>query len=168
MEEAPEAERLHISISNGTKISDMLEKYRSKFAWGSLLSKVLDNDGNEQDILKNYRVLTLENVLAFSNTYLGNGNHEAPPVNKVLADLTPGTNDAHKRMFYNRVRSQMISQYIFGRFDQASINKLMTMKKKFTWRDSNGDNFYDGLAMAFIIVLEYKNIFPTLFLVSLV
>ena len=48
----------------------------------------------------------------------------------------------------------MISQCIFGRFDQASINKLMMMKKKFTWRDSNEDNFHDGLAMAFIIILE--------------
>jgi len=153
-EEVPQKDKLYISISNGTKVSDMLEKCRSKYAWGVLLSKVPDNDGDNQDVLKNYRALTIDNVLAYSNTYLGNRNLEAPPADKVLAALTPGTNNDHKRMFFLRVRSQMIAQKVFGTFDQASINKLMTMKKKFTWKDSNGDNFYDGLAMAYLIVLE--------------
>ena len=45
-EEVPQRDKSHISISNGTKISDMLEKYRSKYAWGILLSKVLDNNGD--------------------------------------------------------------------------------------------------------------------------
>ena len=30
------------------------------------------------------------------------------------------------------------------------------MKKKFMWKDSNGDNFYDGFAMEFLIELECK------------
>ena len=70
-------------------------------------------------------------MLAHSNTYLGNGNLEAPPADRALATLTPGTDNNHKRMFFLRVRSQMISQKVFGAFDQTSINKLMTMKKKF-------------------------------------
>ena len=65
-----------------------------------ILSKVLDDEGVEKVFLKNHVSLNVDNILAHSNAYLGNGTMEAPPDNKTLFDLTPGTNDNHKRMFY--------------------------------------------------------------------
>ena len=106
-----------MSISNEPKINEVLEKCRSKNAWGMLLSKELDDEGIEQDILKNHRSLTIYNILACSNTYVGNGTSEAPPDNKTLLDFTPGTNENHKRILCKRVRSQMTSQHVFGRLD---------------------------------------------------
>ena len=64
-------DKINLSISNGTKVSEALKKCRSKYAWGLLLSKVCNDDGNEQDVLKNHRALALNNTLAFSNTHLG-------------------------------------------------------------------------------------------------
>ena len=87
-------------------------------------------------MLKNYKSLTIDNIQACSNTYLGNGASEAPPDNKMLLDLNPETDENDKRMFYKRVRSQMKFQHLFGRLDQASINKLMIMKKKLTLKIS--------------------------------
>ena len=105
-------------------------KCRSKFSWGLLLSKVQDGNGVIKDVIKNYVPMTTENILVFSNTYLSNGNQEDPPDDRILPDLQPCTNDDHTRMFYNPVRSQIVAQGIFGIFDRASINKLMTMKKQ--------------------------------------
>ena len=119
-----------------------------------ILRKVLDDEGIEQDVLKNYRSLTIDNILVCVTSYLWNGISESPPDEKILLDLTPGENENHKRIFHKQVFSQMISQRVFGRLDQASINKLMTMKKIFTWKDGNGDHVYDGVAMEFLIKIE--------------
>ena len=149
-EEFPE-KKLHVSISNGPKINEVLDECRSMNACGMILSKVLDNDDVEKNILKNCRSLSIDDVQAQNNPYLGNDASEAPPDNKMLLDLNPGTDENHKRMFYKRVRSQMMSQHLFCSLDRASINKLISVKKKFTWKDSNVGNFYDGASMSFLM-----------------
>ena len=93
-------------------------------------------------------------MLVFNGTSLGNVDRLAPPANWVSLGLQPTTNDDCKRMLYDHVRSQIIAQGIFGRFDQASINKLTTMKKLFTWIGSSGGSFDDGAMMACLTVLE--------------
>ena len=67
-------------------------------------------------------------MLVRSNTYLRNSNLKDLLVDKALANLTLELDNAHKRMFYLRVRSQMVVQKVFRIFDQASINKLITIK----------------------------------------
>ena len=46
-----------------------------------MLSQVQDNSENLKDVIKNYRSVIRENVLAFNNIYLGNGLREASPAN---------------------------------------------------------------------------------------
>ena len=85
-----------MSISNGPFVKNHFEHCRSKHAWGLLLSKILDDDGVLKDVEKNYRAITKEKMLAFNNTYLGNGILEPPPDDRLLLDLTPATNVTHK------------------------------------------------------------------------
>ena len=153
-EELPPKEKLKVSITNGPTVKNHFENCRSKHAWGLLLSKIPNDDGVLKDIIKNYRAITKDNVLAFNNTYLGNGLLEPPPAEQLLLDLAPATDAAHKQQFYKRVRSQMIAQAIQGRLDQASLNKLMTVKKFFAWHDSNGDMFFDGVMMLCLVMVE--------------
>ena len=119
--ELPEKDKIKVSIENGPKVRDHFERCRSKCAWGLLLSKELDNDGNVKDVIKNYRAITKENILAFNNKYLGYSQNEAPPTNRRLPDLDPANDPTHKAHFYDRARSQMIAQAIQGRLDQTSI-----------------------------------------------
>ena len=111
----------------------MLEKCRSKLAWGLLPSKIEYDEGNRKDALKNYRYMAKENILALNNTCLDNGTCQALPTYRVIPDFDPTTDETHKGQFYNRVRYQIIAHAILGRFDQTSINKLTTQKKYSTW-----------------------------------
>ena len=74
----------------------MLEKCRSKFAWGLLLSKIEDDEGNRKDVLKNYRSITKENILAFENSYICIGYRQAPQTDQVITDLDLTTDATHK------------------------------------------------------------------------
>ena len=95
-------------------------------------------------------------MLAFNNTYLRNGLLEPTPADRMLLNLNPDTDVAHKQQFYKRVRSQMIAQDIRGCLYQASINMLMTVKKKFSWHDSNVNIFFDGAMMLHLVMVEYN------------
>ena len=112
-----------------------------------LLSQVLDDDGIKKDVIRNYRVITINNVLRFNNTYLGNGTHELPNADRVLPDLDPASNDDDKVKFYLRVRSQMIAQGVEGIIDSDSWTELMNKKKHFTWYTSTGDEYFDRAMM---------------------
>ena len=48
----------------------------------------------------------------------------------------------------------MIAQAIQGRLDQASLNKLMIVENFFAWHDSNGDMFFDGVMMLYLVMVE--------------
>ena len=98
-EELLEDQKIKMSIENGHKVRDALEKNRSKFAWVTLPSRVEDENSNRKEIIKNYRLITKNDVLRFNNLYLGNGNREMPPANMIMIDLDPRNNNDHKKMF---------------------------------------------------------------------
>ena len=95
-----------MSISNGPFVKNHFEHCRSRHAWRLFLSKIPDEYGVFKDVIKNYRAITEQNVLAFNNTCLDNGLLEPPPVDRLLLDLTPATDATHKQRFYKRVLSQ--------------------------------------------------------------
>ena len=145
-------ERISVSIENGHIVKNHLETLSSKYSWGLLVSKVPDSNGNLKDIIKNYKNLTCEDVLAFNNTYLGNGLNEAPPADRIMQTLDPANNQEYRAMFYKRVRSKMISQALEGHCNQVSWNKIMNKKKYFTWYETSGEIFYDGLMICKIVM----------------
>ena len=138
-------------------IKNHLETLSSKYSWELIVSKVLDADGNTKDIIKNYKKLTCNNVLAFNNTYLGNGMNQAPNANRMMQALDPASNQEHCTMFYNHVRSKMISQTLEGHCDQASWNKIINKKKHFTWYGTSREIFCDSL-MICKIVMDMHNL----------
>ena len=59
------------------------------FTWGELLSKVPDSSSNLKDVIRNYRSLSIEDVLRFKNAHLGDRNSTDPPENRIMVDLDP-------------------------------------------------------------------------------
>ena len=56
-------EQIRILIKNGYIVRNYLEVYRTRFTWRELLVHVLDNASVPRDIIKNYKLLTIDNVL---------------------------------------------------------------------------------------------------------
>ena len=99
----PVKDRLSLTIDNGPKIREVLDSLRSRLSWGKLISRVTDANYMQKDVIKNYRSLTIEDVLTFNNTNLGNGLIEVPPANCSMPALDPINNEGHKNQFYQRV-----------------------------------------------------------------
>ena len=109
IESVSSEKKIEVSIGNGHNVKSTLESYSSKCAWGLLLRRIADNDGVFRNVIKNYKHLTKENVLAHSNTYLENGLLAAPPTNRNVAALTLQTDKTHKDVFFKRVCSKMVA-----------------------------------------------------------
>ena len=51
----------------------------------------------------------------------------------------------------------MIAQATQGQLDQASLQKIITVKKFFTWHDSNGDMLFDSIMMLYVVMIECES-----------
>ena len=69
-----------------------------------------------------------------------------------MPTLDLATNTIDKTKFFNRVRSKIIEQALEGVFDQASWNKIMTIEDCFSWTDDNGDTYYNGVILLFLVM----------------
>ena len=82
--ELDEDKRISVSIENGHKVKNHLETLSSKCSWGFLISKAPDSNRDTKDTIKNYKSITMDDVLAFNNTRLGNGLNQALLTNKIM------------------------------------------------------------------------------------
>ena len=135
VQELPASEKLKTFIESMPKIRNHLEDCRSKFAWRLLHSKVPDDNGDAKDFIKNFRAVSKENVLAFNNEHLGNGQNTVPLADRELFALDVANNNDHKIQFF------MIAQVVQGHFDQLPKSKLLTNKNNYAWCDNNVDIF---------------------------
>eukprot|EP00957_Ditylum_brightwellii_P167668 12764279-Ditylum_brightwellii.AAC.1 len=61
-----------------------------------------------------------------------------------IADITPSTDDAHKRIFYKRVRSNMIATAIKNNLTSEFWCYLMLKKEEFTQTKSDRTEVFYG------------------------
>ena len=153
-EELPTKYKNQVSITTCPSAKNHFDNFRSKNAWGLLLSKMSDNNGGLKDVIKNYRDIAKENVPAFNDTHLENGLLKTPPTDQLLLDLNPATDTAHKRRLCKYACFQMIDKAIQCHLDQASLYKLMTVKTFFDSHDSNGDMLSDGAMVLHLVMVE--------------
>ena len=109
-----------------------------------------------KDLIRNFRSIKKKDALHFNDMHLGNGNREAPPTHMRMPDLDPKNNESHKKIFYERAKSQIIYHRVLVFFGQDSINKLMTQKKTLTWFDSNSESVLDDEMIVYLISAEHN------------
>eukprot|EP00957_Ditylum_brightwellii_P077559 5893726-Ditylum_brightwellii.AAC.1 len=63
-----------------------------------------------------------------------------------IADITPSTDNAHKRIFYKRVRSNMIESW----------HCLMLKKEEFIWTKLDGTEVFHGPTSIWVILTTLK------------
>eukprot|EP00957_Ditylum_brightwellii_P068620 5209887-Ditylum_brightwellii.AAC.1 len=73
-----------------------------------------------------------------------------------ITDITPSIDDAHKRTFYKRVRSNMIATAIKNNLTLESWHCLMLKKEEFTWTKSDGTEVFDGPTLIWVVLTTLK------------
>ena len=139
---------LTINPDTKTDVISKLESYSRQFAWHKILS--IETDSGTFELFKQIDQIELTDMQKNARKYFGDGT--TPFATDLLAtftvaDITPASNDDHKKLHYNRVRSKMIAKKLEVQLDAASFKKLTNESKKFTW-----GNYYDGPTMLWIIL----------------
>lgn len=70
--------------------------------------------------------------------------------------IDPANEDSDKPIFYHRVRSNMIAYHILGSLDKDSLKSLKLQESKYLWKNTTGEDFYDGATM-FQLLIEKAN-----------
>eukprot|EP00957_Ditylum_brightwellii_P106951 8159536-Ditylum_brightwellii.AAC.1 len=73
-----------------------------------------------------------------------------------IADITPNTDNAYKRILYKRVRSNMIAMAIKNNLTSESWCRLMLKKEEFTWTKLDGTEVFDGPTFIWVILTTLK------------
>ena len=124
------------------------------FGWGKFVNKIRVG-AQEFSILSDVQKLDVEKVRGFTSQFLyARLSTAAPPSNhnRVMYDIDPENNDGDKEIFYARVRMNMIGERIWNSLNQVSQTNLHVHSKKYTWKDSDGAQLYDGPTMLQILV----------------
>ena len=115
---------LNATIENAKKVLAHLEDLATKFGWGELVNLVEDNDGKRRSILRESKLLTIENAQNQALTYLTDDDITDILDNKIMCDLDPENDEYDKIKFYARVQSKIISKAIKGHFRSNTLTTL--------------------------------------------
>ena len=144
--------RLTANIENAKKIQAYCEDLASKFGWGKLVNMVKDANSKPRSILRESKLLTIEDAQAQAMTYLCPTGATQMPDDRIIEDLDPANDNDHKKKFFLRVVSIIITKSIEGHFTNSTLTALRNSKDKYQWIDSNGHVFNDGPTMLFILM----------------
>eukprot|EP00957_Ditylum_brightwellii_P103560 7890727-Ditylum_brightwellii.AAC.1 len=126
-------------MKNPQKILDLLEDLNVRYQWIQLIKSVPDGTSGgadvptNQDILKQFGLLTLDDMKHHAHQYYKNDvtTDNVPATgNMNIADLTPGTDNTHKPLFFN--------------------------KEGFTWSKSDSTEIYDYPTLIWTILTLLK------------
>eukprot|EP00957_Ditylum_brightwellii_P094473 7193703-Ditylum_brightwellii.AAC.1 len=73
-----------------------------------------------------------------------------------IADTMPSTDNAHIRIFYKRVRSNMMATAIKNNLTSESWHCLMLKKEEFTWTKLDGTKVFDGPTLIWVTLTTLK------------
>jgi hypothetical protein len=151
-------EKLNATLSNSKPFLEAMRDDAADFGWGILISNVLV-DGNKKQILENFNDLDVEKVRKFMNpTFFHRTDTNLPPTkNKPpMFTIDPINNEDDRKIFYNRVRANMIGMRIFNSLSEESKKSLRSKSELWKWTSADGEEFYDGVTMLQILVTKVK------------
>ena len=150
-----ENKKLSLVRSNAPQFRQILESKESSF--GGIVSRVpieFNNAGDptkHANLIKEYAVVKMEtlqrNAIKGFGTALAPGDPiPDPPFAKRALD--PANHDADKTLFYERVDSHVVAEWLKNIFDTQSFAKILLERAKFTFVDqTTGVQSFDGVIM---------------------
>eukprot|EP00957_Ditylum_brightwellii_P211198 15365880-Ditylum_brightwellii.AAC.1 len=152
-----------MDTKNLQKLLDFLEDNNMIYQWISLANKIPDkaltDSPQSQNLLKQYGLLSLEAMKCHTNRYFGDdatSDNAQSSDSMNIANITPSTDNDHKKIFFNRVRSNMIEMAIKNNLTSESWHHLMLKREEFTWTKSDGMEVFGGLTLIWVILTMLK------------
>ena len=150
----PAEKQLKITQSNARFIVDQFKQLSQSFGWGVLINVIMNAKGEPCSLLQDFRNLTLEDVQWQART-IWEDDSSTGPLPKVFTTraIDPANVQTDRDIFFQRVRSRMISKCLLKYIDPASKKSLETKKKQYEWLDqASGRVELDGPTMLKIIL----------------
>ena len=164
--ERDDADKVSLKVGEAKKFLECMRDDAAKFCWGKL-TRITRGTGTAAvtlDILEDFRHLDLDKVRLHMNGVF----HQDPQVlatagttpsiptgaNPTMFDIDPASDNNHKKIFYNRVRANMIGLRLLASLDKSAIASLKLKSSIYTWKSAAGDTFYDGPTMLQLCVMK--------------
>jgi hypothetical protein len=151
-------EKLNATLSNSKPFLEAMRDDSADFGWGILISNVLV-DGAKKQILENFNDLDVDKVRKFMNpVFFSRTDTNLPPSkNKPsMFEIDPINDEDDRKIFYARVRANMIGMRIFNSLSEESKKSLRSKSELWKWISTDGEEFYDGVTMLQILVTKVK------------
>ena len=159
----PQDKRLSLDKKDAPTFRRLLEAKEPTF--GQVLTHIpvtFAPDGSATghlNLISNYSSVTLEQLQRRALARYGTAIAEtdaipATPWNK--STLTPGTNAAHKTIFYDRVNANVVHEWLKNVLDDQAYAELLLQKESFQFIDpTTGNVTYDGVIMLFLALKRF-------------
>jgi hypothetical protein len=150
--------KLTIDLKNARAVIDAMRVDSAQFGWGVLIANIKIGNATKS-ILDDFHDLNIDKVRTSMNPIFFHRTSTVlpPKQNKPPAfTIHPDTNQADKKVFYNRVRANMIGMRIYNSIDDESQKSLLSKSNLWEWTNDEGETFYDGVTMLQIIMEKVK------------
>ena len=172
-------EKIFPNMSNAKKFMKMLNDDAQRFGWGSITNNIMKYDANgaplkdnattpveiKHSLLEDYKSakLTVDEVRIHTSSFYLKGlaldevqkNKKFPELLRA-SQIDPANDADDKKMYYNRVRLNMIGERLRGILTEKAWTQLLNKSNKFKWTEADGSTILDGCTMLMILVTESK------------
>jgi hypothetical protein len=142
-------EKLTTSIAKQKEFIDAMKQDATQYSWGILTSQITDGTV-KSDILRDFKSLTVDKVRTFTNNIFHHRTSTdlpTTPTNPTMFDIDPATIPEDRKIFYQRVRANIIGLRIINSLSKTSLASLKLKSRLYLWKSSTGEEFYDGPTM---------------------
>ena len=148
-------ERLSATIAKSSTFIDAMRDDADAFGWGILTAQI---GTSKHDMLNDFKDVNITKVRQAMNPIF---HHRTDPdlpgdVLPKIFDISPTTVPADAKIFYQRVRANMIGTRIIKSLDKSSLTSLKLHENKYLWKTLTGKTMYDGPSMLQILIETVK------------
>ena len=165
-----EDKRFALTIKNALTIKSQLALAAQKFSWSLVVTiPLLYNAAGKpltmDNLTLNPEQINLEATCFHAAVAFGKPIYTTlnfPNMNAV--DIDPFNAKEHRERFQLQVRLDMLAKYSYGHFDEAAIKTVGHKIPLFTWKNSDGSPYLDGVTM--IKVVDISSIISSLYFIG--
>ncbi len=163
------SKRLTATVENQHEIVSYIKRFAARFHFGSQVLRIKctrNGAATDRSLLSSSQEITVnECILQASRIWGGvqDGSNTIPTdsngaYSMKLVDISiySTSSDAEKKVFFSRVRSQIISKFIRGHFSDVTIQDLEIHRHYFEWSNDQGIVMEDGATMLKLLFDEIK------------
>jgi hypothetical protein len=155
--ERDDSDKLACKISISKEFIESMKADSVRFGWG-LLIDVIPFGEQRLSILQDFDDLDVDGVREYTSPIFYDPTDPIPNgyTTNLCFDINPSTSATDRKVFFNRVRANMIGSRILGSLDKNALKSLKVHSGLYTWKTTEGETLLDGPTMLQILVSKCK------------